>query len=294
MEEERANPGLLRNGSVFCSIFTGDAEASLFVFSTMLDPRRWKFALRAWDILLLSLVNIAVLFRLAFLGVVELVLGVYDSVKWYLKKGTVRHEVEFIANRLALTVIGREIITLGAAIDIHRGVPAIYLNYLGYDENSHLRGPDSSVARWTLLGIDRCIRRVHAATQSAPRQYDLFILSDHGQCAVTPFELVEGAPLGEYLQSQLDGLLVESDLDKDERAMQLGAVADGLHRVAAPMPRAFRRPMRAYAKFLRRRILPDPLLEETRDPAGCAGGVHRPHRLCILDPCRPRPERRGN
>ena len=248
---------------MFSSVFTGDAEAALFVFSTMLDPRRWKFVLRAWDILLLTVVNISVLFRILFLGVVELALGVYDSVKWYLKKGIVRREVEFIANRLALTVIGRETVTLGAVIDIHRGVPAIYLNYLGYDENSHLRGPDSSVARWTLLGIDRCIRRVHAAVQSAPRQYDLFVLSDHGQCAVKPFELVEGVPLGEYLQAQLHGLMVESDLVKDERAMQLGTVADGLNRIAVPMPRAFRRPMRAYAKFLQSRILPDPLLEET-------------------------------
>jgi hypothetical protein len=37
----------------------------------------------------------------------------------------------YIACWLALTAIGRETITLGAVIDIHRGVPAIYLNYLG-------------------------------------------------------------------------------------------------------------------------------------------------------------------
>jgi hypothetical protein len=262
VEDERANPGVMRGGSVFSAVFTGDAEASLFVFSTMLDPSRWRFALRAWDILLLSVANIFILFRILALGIVELALGVYDSVKWYLKKGIVRREAEFIASRLALTVIGRETITLGAVIDIHRGVPAIYLNYLGYDENSHLRGPDSKVARWTLLGIDRCIRRVHAATLHAPRRYDFFVMSDHGQCPVKPFELVEGVPLGDYLQGQLTGLLVESDLDKDERAAQLGSMADGLHRIADPMPRAFRKPMRAYAKFLRKRILPDPLLEE--------------------------------
>ncbi len=254
VQQERRNPGLLRGGSVFSCVFTGDADSALFIFSTLTAPSRWKFVFRAWDILLLSVLYVSVFFRMVFLFVLELVLAVYDSVKWYLRRGIVRREVEFIAARVALTVIARESITVGATIDIYRGVPSIYVNYLGYDEHSHLRGPDSAVAKWTLLGIDRCIRKIHKATLFSERKYDFYVLSDHGQCPVLPFEMLAGEPLGEFLQARLAGMTVESDLTKDERAAQLGAVAEGMARIAEPMPRAFRRPIRAYGRFLGRRV----------------------------------------
>ena len=260
VQSERANPGVLRGGSVFSCVFTGDAEASLFIFSTMLAPHRWKFVLRVWDIILLSFMNISILFRILVLGVVELVLAVCDMIKWYLKRGIVRRELEFIGARLALTVIGRETITLGAVIDIFRGVPSVYVNYLGYDEHSHLRGPDSKVAYWTLRGIDRCIRRIHRAASHAERKYDIYILSDHGQARCRPFEVVVGQSLGDFVKERLAGLEVASDSLKDERAAHLARLTDGLHRMAHPMPRAFRRPLRAYARFLQRRIGERPLL----------------------------------
>ena len=260
VQSERANPGVLRGGSVFSCVFTGDAEASMFIFSTLLAPHRWKFVFRVWDILLLSFMNISIFFRILVLGAVELVLAVYDMVKWYLKRGIVRRELEFIGARIALTVIGRETITLGAVIDIFRGVPSVYVNYLGYDEHSHLRGPESKVAYWTLRGIDRSIRRIHKAVCHAERKYDVFILSDHGQVRTRPFEVVVGKTLGDFVKERLAGLEVASDSLKDERAAHLARLTDGLERMANPMPRAFRRPLRAYARFLQRRIGTRPLL----------------------------------
>ena len=254
VEKERANPGVLRDGSVFSCIYTGDAEAQLFIFSTMLAPRRWKFVFRVWDIVLLSVMNISIFFRMFFLGIIELGLALYDMVRWYVKRGQTKRELEFLGARLALTVIGRETITLGSIIDLFRGVPSIYLNYLGYDEHAHLRGPSSRVALWTLLGIDRSIARIYKAARSSEREYDLFILSDHGQVPTTPFETNTGMTLGQYLKDHLEGVNVATHDEKDERADQLDRLTDGMNRMAAPMPRPFRRPLRAYAKFLKRRV----------------------------------------
>jgi hypothetical protein len=50
-------------------------------------------------------------------------------------------------------------------MDIQRGLPIVHINFLGYDEQSHRRGPDSKFAHWTLKGIDNAVKRLwHEAT----------------------------------------------------------------------------------------------------------------------------------
>lgn len=254
IEKSFPNPGLLRGGSVFSCVFTGEADASLFVFSTLLAPQRWKFVFRVWDIALLSVLNVLVIIKIAGLVVLELILALYDSVRWFFSGGTLRRELEFIALRVALTIVTRELITLGAIIDVYRRVPIVYLNYLGYDEHAHQRGPDSRVAMWTLKGIDRCIERLYKAALYSERRYDFYILSDHGQCAVKPFEAVAGETLGEFMQSQLDNLLVESHLSQDTRRAQIAATLDGLKAIERWMPRLFRRPIRAYIRHTQKQL----------------------------------------
>lgn len=255
IEKEFTNPGVLTGGSVFSSVYTGNADASLFVFSTMLAPRRWKFVFRLWDILLLSFINIAVILKIVLLAVLELFLAVYDSVRWILKRGFIRRELEFITLRIGLTIATRELITLGAVIDIYRQVPSVYANFLGYDEHAHQRGPDSQVARWTLRGIDHCIRSIYNATRYSGRQYDFFVMSDHGQCATLPFEHLAGETLGEYIQGEISGSLVESHLFKDRQSAGLMDSVDGMNRLALSMPRLFRWPIRFYADRLKKRLL---------------------------------------
>ncbi|MGB9691159.1 MAG: alkaline phosphatase family protein [Candidatus Sumerlaeaceae bacterium] len=255
IEKEFSKPGLLRGGSVFSCVFTGEADAALFVFSTLLAPQRWRFVFRVWDIVLLTVLNVVVILKIAGLVVLEILLGLYDSLRWFVQTGTLRRELEFVALRVALTIVTRELITLGAIIDVYRRVPVIYLNYLGYDEHAHLRGPDSRVALWTLKGIDRCIERLYKAALYSERAYDFYILSDHGQCAVKPFEAVAGETLGEFLQTQLDTLLVESHLRQDDRSAHLSATLAGLQQLERWMPRLLRRPLRAYIRRTQKQLV---------------------------------------
>ncbi|MEI7635095.1 MAG: alkaline phosphatase family protein [bacterium] len=266
IQESFTNPGLMRGGSVFSAVYTGGAEGSMFVFSTMLAPRRWKFALRVWDIIALSFLNIMVFFKIALLIVVELALALYDALKWALQRGVLRRQLEFIGCRIGISIITRELITTGAVTDILRGVPRIYVNFLGYDEHAHHRGPDSPVALWTLRGIDRCIRRIYAASLFSGRRYDFFVISDHGQCACAPFELIAGESLAEHLQGQLDGMLVESYTAADQRTAHLLRSVDAMNRLLLSMPRLFRAPIRAYANHLRRAIARAPGAEKVEMP----------------------------
>ena len=70
-------------------------------------------------------------------------------------------------------------------MDISRGLPIIHINFLGYDEQSHRRGPHSRFAHWTLKGIDDAIARLwRAANHAAWRHYEVWVYSDHGQAPV--------------------------------------------------------------------------------------------------------------
>nr|MBF0220934.1 endonuclease/exonuclease/phosphatase family protein [Desulfobulbaceae bacterium] len=79
--------------------------------------------------------------------------------------------------------------------------PIIHINFLGYDEQSHRRGPHSLFAHWTLKGIDDAIARLwRAANHSAWRQYDLWVYSDHGQVRVHPYHQIQGYALAEAVR----------------------------------------------------------------------------------------------
>lgn len=257
VEKSFGKQGLLKGGSVFSCVYTGDADSVMLTFSTTLAPRRWKFVFRAFDILLLTLVNLATIIKTLLLAGFELILAAYDSVKWIVREGWVGRELGLVGMRVSLTILTRELITLGAVLDIYRRVPLIYVNYLSYDEESHFRGPDSPVAAWTLRGVDRAIRRIYKATRLSDRKYHLYILSDHGQCACRPFDLLENETIGEYVQRQLTDATVENFIQRDERSAQLRRTVESLRELAAWMPRIFRGMIRRYANYVWRKASPD-------------------------------------
>jgi uncharacterized membrane protein YvlD (DUF360 family) len=84
--------------------------------------------------------------------------------------------------RALMNVLLRNLSTYLVCIDVLRGVPIVYTTYVGYDEVAHYAGPDTSDAMNTLRTIDKQILFLRdIVNQYAPRPYDIFILSDHGQ-----------------------------------------------------------------------------------------------------------------
>ncbi|MCL5668996.1 MAG: endonuclease/exonuclease/phosphatase family protein, partial [Gammaproteobacteria bacterium] len=102
-------------------------------------------------------------------------------------------ELKFVPTRVVIAILLRELATIGAKIDAARGLPIIHLNFLGYDEQAHRRGPSSRFAHWTLKGIDDAIARIwRAAHRSARRHYDVWVYSDHGQEHARPYDKAHG------------------------------------------------------------------------------------------------------
>lgn len=199
---------LLEGGSCYLSIFnagTREGEAHFCPASSGWGPV--LRAARPVTILMLVLGNFWSLVRGAALVAVETMLALVDCVRGVSRGQNLLQELKFIPTRVAVTILMRELCTAGVKIDIARGLPAIYVNLLGYDEQSHRRGPSSAFAHWTLKGIDDAIARIwRAAHRSGRRHYDVWIFSDHGQEHSEPYEKRYGRDFGEAINDALSEL----------------------------------------------------------------------------------------
>ena len=198
---------LLKEGSAYSDIYTGGAAEPHFCSSSM----GWGPALRAANplvLLIFLLSNLYSCLRMAVLFFIELGLAWVDFVRGLVRGHDFVKELLFIPARVIISILLRELCMIGGKIDIVRGMPIIHINFLGYDEQSHRRGPDSRFAHWTLKGIDNAIARLwRTAHHSTWRNYEVWVYSDHGQARVRPYHQVQGYTLGEAVTSAFEKVL---------------------------------------------------------------------------------------
>jgi len=124
--------------------------------------------------------------------------------------------------RVMSNVVLRELQTFAVMIDIYRGVPAIYTTYYGYDEVAHHYGLLSKPALRSLRAIDNRIHQIDNLRRMAlSREYDLYILSDHGMTPAVPFGWTYGQSLGDYVRE----LVGQGALVDDARVGSRGEIA---------------------------------------------------------------------
>lgn len=203
---QRQGTGLLSGGSGHSNIYTGGArEAHLCpaaLDGTLPGPARlgwWRWTLAlVW--------NFPAIVRTVGALLIEYAILVVDFARGRVTRGDFRAELASVPKRMAVAVLMREWIVVGTELDLTRGLPIVHANFLGYDEQSHGRGPESAMAHWSLRQIDRAIRRiVRAARRSPVREYQVWVYSDHGQEATIPFEEYRGMSLPEAVRELADG-----------------------------------------------------------------------------------------
>lgn len=184
--ESKGEP-LLKDGSAYADIFSGGAAEAHFCMTQY----GWPDIIHQSPpvkLALLMLLHIVSLARIAVLSGIELVLAVLDFLRGVIRRKDFWLELKFVPSRIAVCIIMREVLVIRSAMDLARGLPIVHMNFLGYDEQAHRRGPDSAFAHWTLKGIDGAIKRVYdAARRSTGRDYDVWIYSDHGQIKSVPY-----------------------------------------------------------------------------------------------------------
>lgn len=193
--------GLFRHGSVYMGMAAGGAQRAVLTTSA-LGRTRFPPRLTGLDVFLLLILHPWRLGRAAVLTLAEVFIELCEQAVGRLKGRYVAPEGIFPLTRAFTHVLFRELTTLGIRLDIYRGVPAIYANYIGYDEIGHHLGPKSTAAYRCLRALDRQIRDVKRAIDSiALRPYDLYIMSDHGMTESVPFHHLYGKTLGQYIAS---------------------------------------------------------------------------------------------
>lgn len=213
MEERLARraPGLLRGGTSYFSIFSGGAAQPRFCISGLAGDLG---AERAWlderlvpgDALASALARTVTAARAALRVGLEVGRGVADGLRWAIARRRLKHEPRFLAHRVLLAALLRELAVQGIQLDISRGVPAIYVDFLGFDEYAHRRGPESRAARRNLPAADAALAAIFAAAEAVPELgYDVYVLSDHGNVPTRPFEELAGIRLPELVARAMCG-----------------------------------------------------------------------------------------
>jgi hypothetical protein len=196
-------PGLLRGGTSYFSVFSGGASAPHFCLSGLageLDLDWYGRHLNGWDALASTLVHSVTAARGAVRLAREVGEGLVDGLRWSLAVGSTRHEPLFLAHRVLIGGVLRELAVQSLLVDMSRGIPAVYVDFIGYDETAHRRGPDARAALRHLASADAALAAVFAAAEAVPELgYDVYVLSDHGHVATRPFEAIAGVPLPEYV-----------------------------------------------------------------------------------------------
>ncbi len=212
--------GILRHGSGYCNMFAAEADHTALTLATLGDAPR--HALRYRDLLLLFLFQLGVLLRVLILSAWEMTRELVEQLQAMQDGRRTREEGLFPLVRIATNVAFREIATQGCLLDIYRAVPFVYVNFTGYDEVAHHRGPNSAFAKWVLRDIDAQIKRiVQTAERWGRRPYDVVLLSDHGQSTTVPFEQLHGQTLADFVvENAVAARLVP--LGADHRAKQVG------------------------------------------------------------------------
>ncbi|WP_438483431.1 endonuclease/exonuclease/phosphatase family protein [Oleiharenicola lentus] len=183
--------GLMKDGSCWSNIYTGGAkqEESHFCGASLGWRDMWRSGavLKFFAFLIMNFVSVI---KIIVLMLVELVLAFCDVIVGLKRGERFIHEVHMALSRAVVAIGLREVVKVGVSIDLTRGLPVIHMNFLGYDEQSHRRGPGSRFAHWSLRGIDRYIKNLYYTAQGASRRdYAVWVFSDHGQERTESFAL---------------------------------------------------------------------------------------------------------
>jgi hypothetical protein len=239
--EQKGTP-LLRGGSAYSDIYNGGAARASFCSVNRGFGGNFRRLKTVWALPLILVLHSFVILRIVALFIIEFVLAVMGLFQGIISRQNFSKELSFIPARVGICILLRELVVAGVTVDMALGIPVIHCNFLGYDEQSHRRGPSSRFAHWTLRGIDDSIRRIHATAQRLDgKDYRIWIYSDHGQEQTVPYPQLYGATIHEAVNRTLkqigfDGCdgEVTNESEQGRRASLLGP---GMFKRLYPQPR---------------------------------------------------------
>jgi uncharacterized membrane protein YvlD (DUF360 family) len=134
--------------------------------------------------------------------------GLVMAVAGKFIKSQLKFSIKRLAQRTLANAFLRDLSFYWMKMDMVRGVPVIYSNFVGYDDIAHYTDPDSYDAQLSLAAFDRRLRTLRRrARRHSPIRYEIVLFSDHGQTPSIPFRLLYGKTIGELMDEMLDRAL---------------------------------------------------------------------------------------
>jgi uncharacterized membrane protein YvlD (DUF360 family) len=173
--------GLLADGGVSVSnVFSGDAPTSLL---TMSSAGRRGGPGRPARYLTAFLLDPFGLTHALVLTAGEMVKEVHQARRQRLRNVEPRtpRPAAYVVLRGVTNVLMRHINLSIIAEHMMRGAPAVYCDFVDYDEIAHHAGPARPESLAALEGLDGVLATLERVAGAAPRPYRIVVLSDHGQ-----------------------------------------------------------------------------------------------------------------
>ncbi|MEU8614956.1 alkaline phosphatase family protein, partial [Actinoplanes sp. NPDC048791] len=221
--------GLLADGGVSVSnVFSGDATLSLLTMSKVGTNRPD----RSVSTYLLDPFGLS---RSLVLTVGECVKELAQARRQRLRhvQPRMRRSGSYVLLRGATNVLLRHLNLAVLAEQIMRGAPAIYCDFVDYDEIAHHAGPARPESLASLEGIDDVLAVLEEVAGAAPRPYHLVVLSDHGQSQGATFAQRYGLRLEDLVRqlTAVGEVLATRENEQEGRARVIEA---GLVRPVPP------------------------------------------------------------
>jgi hypothetical protein len=258
--------GILDGGSGYVNIYDGGADRAVFTLAAK-RPQPFLEKMGGARVALLLLLHPVRSLRMIVDSVFQYVReefvrlwgqmrGQYTYYWWYLP---------FL--HIGSNVVLRELQTMATLLDIYTGVPSIYTTYNIYDEFAHHFGPASRTAFSGVRAMDSRIGEILRMVRRAPgRQYDVYILSDHGQTPSVPYRVRYDETLGDTIvRAATKGVLVTAGSGEYSRDNQdsMDFLVRELEHVSEKSTRPARRAGLGLGRWLRRHYSLFPLVAET-------------------------------
>jgi uncharacterized membrane protein YvlD (DUF360 family) len=192
--------GLLADDGVSISnVFSGDAPTSLLTMSTVGTGARRHGPTRGVSTYLVHPFGLT---RSLVLTAGEMVKELYQGRRQRTRgiEPRVRRSASYVALRGVTNVLLRDLNQTLVAEHMMRGAPAIYCDFVDYDEIAHHAGPTRPESLDALAGIDRVLGVLEEVAAHTPRPYRFVVLSDHGQSQGATFRQRYGMRLEDLVR----------------------------------------------------------------------------------------------
>ena len=200
--EERISDGkgLLVNGISVANMFSGDSKIPTFTSS--------KFDLihlynKTLDSIFLDAYNFQ---RLFILFLWDIILEFKSQIMHKVKNVNprIKRGIVYAAVRAGANVVLRETTTDILTSEILTGdIDTAYATFMGYDEIAHHSGVEDDDVWNALKNIDLQISRISSAIEMSDRNYNIVVLSDHGQSNGATFKQRYDITLENYVRTLL-------------------------------------------------------------------------------------------